>query len=384
VGTTRAFESITVTTKTSGIIESVNFEEGQTVEAGHEIIRLDRAERRADLEATKAAILQEEARRNEVKTKLERAMALRRSGAGTEALVDDLTAQMRTADSAVQAAIARQRAAEARLNDLVIRAPFTGRVGVRSVSVGALVEPRTVVTTLDDVSKIRLDFAVPENLIARLSVGSPVSAKAVAFGGRTFPGEVAVVDTRVDPVTRSVRMTAVLDNASGTLKPGMFVNVSVEVARRDNAILIPEEAVVGEGPQQLAFVVVDGRVERRSLTIGQRQDGKVEVKEGLKAGETLVVRGVQRVRPGAPVTTRPVGAAGQGGPGQGAPRAPGQGAPGPSGAGQGGAGQGGAGQGGSLPGPAAPANAPSAAIPAAPGPAAQVQGGSAVPPSTVR
>lgn len=308
VGTTRAFESITVTSKVAGLIEALTFDEGQTVVAGQELVRMDGAERQADLEAARAQIAQEEAKRNELRTKLERAIALRRSGAGTEAQADDLTAQVKTSDSAVQAAISRERAAQARLNDIVIRAPFTGRVGVRQVSPGAYLESKTVVTTLDDVSRIRIDFSVPENLIARLGVGSTVAVQAPAFGARKFPGTVSVVDTRIDVITRAVKMTALIENPDGTLRPGMFMNVGLEVARRENAILVPEEALVGEGPLQLAFVVKDGRIERRVLTIGQRQEGKVEVVAGVSPGETLVVRGVQRVRAGIQVNVRPLGA----------------------------------------------------------------------------
>jgi membrane fusion protein, multidrug efflux system len=329
VGTTRAFESIVLNSKVSGIVESISFQEGAKVAQGEELLKLDSAERRADVESSRAAIQQEEARRAELRTRLERAVALRRSGAGTEALVDDLTAQIRTADSAVQAAIARERAAQARMNDMIIRAPFTGRVGIRQVSVGSFLENRTTITTLDDISKIRLDFQVPETLVGRLEVDAPITASGPAFGARRFSGQVRVVDTRVDPVTRSVRLTAVIENPDENLKPGMFLNVNLKVAVRGEAMLIPEEAIVGEGPLQIAFVVKDNRIERRLLTIGQRQDGKVEVSRGLAVGEQLVVRGVQRVRQGLVVTPRPFGApppAPAGTP-AGAPAAPSAGAP---------------------------------------------------------
>jgi membrane fusion protein (multidrug efflux system) len=333
VGTTRAFESVTVTSKIAGIVEAVLFDEGQSVKAGDDLIRLDGAERRAELEGARAAVAQEEARRAELRTRLDRAVQLRRSGSGTEALVDDLTAQVKTADSAVAAAVSRQRAAEARVSDLTIKAPFAGRVGVRTVSVGALVEPRTAITTLDDVSKVRLDFAVPEVFLGRIAAGSVVFGQTVAYGDRRFEGSVAVVDTRVDPVTRSVRMTALIDNADLALKPGMFMNVALQVTTRPDAMLVLEEALVGEGPLHLAFVVKDGVIERRVVKIGQRQEGKVEVTEGLKPGETIVVRGVQRVRQGMPVTARPFGAQAApprgGAPGGGAPGAGGRPAGGP-------------------------------------------------------
>jgi membrane fusion protein, multidrug efflux system len=325
VGTTRAFESVQINAKVSGMVESVSFSEGATVKAGDELLRIDSAERRADHEAARAAITQEEAKRNELKTKLDRAIQLRRSGAGTEALVDDLQAQVKTSDSAVQNALAKERASRARMNDAVVRAPFSGRVGIRQVSIGTYLESRTNITTLDDISSVRLDFQIPENLLARIATGSTVRATSLAYGTRNFAGKVAVIDTRIDPVTRSVRLTALLENPDLQLRPGMFLNVWLEVTKRDNALLIPEEAVVGEGPLQIVFAVKDSKIERRVVKIGQRENGKVEVTEGLAEGEPVVVRGLHRVRGGLTVTARPLGSAPAGAPPAGAASPPGGG-----------------------------------------------------------
>ncbi|WP_150286419.1 efflux RND transporter periplasmic adaptor subunit [Rhabdaerophilum calidifontis] len=305
VGTIRAYESVALTAKVSGIVDRISFEEGQSVKAGDELVRLDVAERRADLEAARAAIATARAKREETMQKLQRALALRQTGAGTEAQVADLTAQVKTAETDVVAAEARERSAAARLDDLILRAPFEGRVGLRQVSLGAAVDSKVTITTLDDISRMRLDFAVPETLIARIAVGSPVAAESVAFPGRAFSGTVSVIDTRIDTVTRAARVTAVIPNPDQALKPGMFMTVRLRVATRENAVLAPEEAIVAEGPRQIAFRVRDGRVERRVVTIGQRQDGKVEILDGLAAGDVIVVRGVQRVRQGVPVQTRP-------------------------------------------------------------------------------
>ena len=308
VGTTRAFESVMINAKVSGIVEAVSFTEGATVQLGDELLRMDGAERKAELEAAKAAIAQEEAKRNELRTKLDRAIQLRRSGAGTEALVDDLQAQVKTSDSAIQNALAKDRAAQARMNDVVIRAPFTGRVGIRQISVGTYLDTRTSITTLDDISKVRLDFQVPENLLARIRTDSSVLASSIAFENRKFEGRVAVIDTRIDPITRSVRLTAIVDNKDFLLRPGMFMNVALQVSKREKALLIPEEAIVGEGPLQVVYAVKDNKVERRIVRIGQREAGKVEIIDGLALGEQIVVRGVQRVRGGLTVTARPFGA----------------------------------------------------------------------------
>lgn len=305
VGTLRAYESVTLTAKVSGTVEKIAFEEGQFVKAGDELIRLDVSEKRADLEAARAAIATTRAQHAETGQKLERAQALRRTGAGTEAQVADLTLQLKTIETNIAAAEARERAAAARLDDLIIRAPFDGRVGLRQVSLGALVDNKVSVTTLDDISRMRLDFAVPETLVGRVGIGAKVSATSLAFPDRVFEGEIAVVDTRIDTITRSAKVTALVANKDAALKPGMFMNVSIEVAVRDNVVLAPEEAIVAEGPRQIAFIVKDGKVDRRVVRIGQRQKGNVEIQSGVEAGEVIVVRGVQRVRPGLPVQTRP-------------------------------------------------------------------------------
>ena len=305
VGNTRAFESVALTAKVSGIVEKISFIEGQTVQAGDEILRIDAAERIADVEAAKATIMTARAQRQETLQKFERAQALRRSGAGTEAQVADLTLQLRTSETGIAAAEARQRSAAARLDDYVLRAPFAGRVGLRSVSLGASVDNKVVVTTLDDVSRIRLDFSVPETLVPRVGVGATVISQSLAYPDRKFLGKVVVIDTRIDPVTRSGKVTAIIENADQVLKPGMFMNIALQVAARENALLAPEEAIVAEGPRQIAFVVKDGKIERRIVMIGQRLDGKVEVIDGLAVGDVIVVRGVQRVRNGMPVQTRP-------------------------------------------------------------------------------
>jgi membrane fusion protein (multidrug efflux system) len=328
VGTTRALESIVVTSKISGIVQSIGFEEGQFINKGDELIRLDGAERRADVEAAFAQIVQTEAQRDEIRQRLDRARKLTGSGAVTEARIDELEAQLRSAEALVKSREALRRAVEARFNDLVILAPFDGRVGVRQISVGAYIEPKTAITTLDDLSSVRLDFAVPENLLGALTAGSEVTAFAAAYGERAFTGKVAVVDTRIDPVTRSVRLTALIPNANRELRPGMFMNVRLSVNVRENAVLVPEEALVGEGPRHIAYAVVDGKVQRRVVTIGQRQPDRVEILAGLKAGETIIVRGVQRVRPGQEVRTRPADGAPTPAPPGGAPMKPQAAAPG--------------------------------------------------------
>jgi membrane fusion protein (multidrug efflux system) len=203
-------------------------------------------------------------------------------------------------EATLKANRARLGAATARLEDTVIRAPFSGRVGLRRVSVGTLISPGAVITTLDDTSVIKLDFSVPENFLATLREGLSIHARAPAFPGRSFAGTVASIDSRVDMNTRSVTVRALLANEDGVLKPGMFLNVTLANDERE-ALVIPEEALTPEAERQFVFVVVDGKAQRREVRIGNRRPGSVEVLAGLSAGERVVVEGTQKIRDGAQV-----------------------------------------------------------------------------------
>jgi len=288
VGTARANEAVVVTAKVTGIVSAIAFREGQRVQAGDLLIEFESRQARAELEEARANL-------DEYRRRMQRAEALRRSGAVTEARFDETTAL-------VQAGAARVKSMEARLADLRIVAPFAGKVGLRQVSLGNLVQPGTVVTTLDDVSRIKVEFALPEVTVGVLRMGLPVSARSAAYPGRTYEGQVRAIDTRIDPVTRSVRVNAEFDNTDGSLLPGMFLMVELVADRRENAVLVPEEAVVPEGVRQYLFVVRDGVARRTEVTLGERLPGRVEIAKGIAVGDQIVLRGTQKLRDGTRVT----------------------------------------------------------------------------------
>jgi membrane fusion protein (multidrug efflux system) len=287
VGTLRANEAVTINSKQTGNIKTIRFEDGQLVERGAVLVELDDAEARAQLAVA-------EADRRNAQQLLERSRALLTRQAVAEARVDELTAALDRADAAT-------RAARARLQDLVVTAPFAGQTGLRRVSPGALVSNGTAITTLDDIRTVKLDFRVPEAALGSLRQGLTVTAKSPAYPTETFTGAVSAIDTRVDPVTRAVEVVAELPNADLRLKPGMFMNVGLTLSTRPDAVLIVEEALVPLGERQFIFVVADGRAQRRAIAIGPRQSGMVQVLDGVKPGEIVIVRGTQRVRDGAPV-----------------------------------------------------------------------------------
>lgn len=286
LGTARANESIEVTSKTSNLVTAVRFEEGQRVRRGNVLVELDGEAARADLAVANAAL-------TESGSQLQRSRELH----ATKVLSDQQIEQIVATHEANRARVA---AAQSRVNDTVIRAPFDGRVGLRRVSVGGLVAPGTVITTLDDASTIKLDFTVPETAVAAMRPGLVLEARSVAWPGRAFKGRVASVDSRVDPQTRSVVVRALVPNDEGLLKPGMFLNVSLERGEAD-VLVVPEEALLPEQGSVYVYVVDDGKASRRKIETGRRGVGSVQVLAGLASGELVVTEGTQKLRDGVTV-----------------------------------------------------------------------------------
>lgn len=287
LGTARANESVEVRPKITETVTAIRFEEGQYVKAGEVLIELEDAEARAAVAAAKAALVDSE-------SKYKRNQELARSDMVSESQVETSAAQ-RDADRAAL------DAAQARLRDTVVRAPFAGRVGLRRISLGSLVGPSTVITTLDDTDTIKLDFDVPETAIAHIARGLPVVARSAAWPDATFEGTVASIDTRVDPVSRTLTIRALLANPEHLLRPGMFL--TVELLRRDvTALVVPEQSIVPEQSRQFVLVVDgEGMVDKREVRIGRRRPGQVEVLDGVAEGDVVVVEGTQKARPGTRV-----------------------------------------------------------------------------------
>jgi membrane fusion protein (multidrug efflux system) len=307
LGNARANEAVDITSRTSNVVVRIRFEEGQRVERGAVLVELDPAQARAELQSAEAALV-------ESRAAFERSRQLAGSAVLSRAQLDQIEATLKSNEAKVAAA-------KARLDDQYIRAPFAGRTGLRRVSVGSLVNPGTVITTLDDVSVIKLDFAVPETVVALLTSGLPITAQSAAYPGRDFAGRVSSVDSRIDPVSRSVLVRAEVPNRDGVLKPGMFLTVTLE---RDAApaLMMPEGAVVPEQGRTFVFVVEGGQASRREVQLGRRRPGEVEVLAGLRPDERVVVEGTLKVRDGAQVREANVAAP------AGLPGAPPSGAPG--------------------------------------------------------
>jgi membrane fusion protein, multidrug efflux system len=286
LGTARANESIEIQPRISSLIETVVFDEGQLVEKGEILIHLEDNEIAAGLALAEASL-------SESRSLYNRSLSLADTQAISAADLEQLLAQVRVDEASVEAA-------KARLDNTIIRAPFSGRVGLRRVSPGSFVNTSTVITTLDDVSKIKLDFSVPEAFLTVLTEGMNISAESLVYPDRVFEGTVASIDTRLDPVSRAVQVRAILPNENELLKPGMFMSVDLK-RDRGEVVVAPEQSIVPEGGSQFVFVVADGKAEKRQVVLGRRVPGFVAIENGLEAGESVITEGTHKVRDGSAV-----------------------------------------------------------------------------------
>jgi len=287
LGTAYANESVTITAPVAERISKILFANGATVKAGDLLVQLEDAEESADVE--EATVNLDEQRRE-----LDRVKALREKKMVSEQEVD-------TRRSATEAAQARLAAAQARLRDRAISAPFAGTLGIRRVSLGALVNSGTVITTLDDLDLIKADFTLPETLLPDIAIGLTIEARSVAWPDETFTGTVASVDSRVNPTTRAVTVQAHIPNPHRRIRPGMLLTVSL-ISRPRETLSAPEKALLAYGDKHYAFVLKpDNTLERRELHLGEREVGWVEIESGLKEGEPIVVEGLMDMKDGVRV-----------------------------------------------------------------------------------
>jgi membrane fusion protein (multidrug efflux system) len=289
LGTVAAAESAEISAKVTETVEELLFEDGQAVEEGDVLARLSAQEVLAGLEGARASLAEHE-------RELGRLRGLVKDGAAPAARLDER-------ETLAEVARRRIQEGEARMEDRVIRAPFSGRVGLRRISPGALVAPGTVLVTLDKLDTVRLDFQVPEVFLPGVTPGMTVEARSPAWPGRVFEGAVSQLDSRVDPVSRAVTVRAELKNEDLALRPGMLMTVRARQAPRQ-ALIAPERALTGLGRRQFVYVVraeKDGAgasVEQVEVTLGSRRPGFVEITAGVAAGDLLVTDGAMGLRSG--------------------------------------------------------------------------------------
>ena len=284
IGTAKARESVTLTSKVSEVVQAVHFESGDEVRAGAPLITLRGDSQQAALVAAQATYVEAD-RLYKRQSELANQQLIARSLLDTQRAVRD-------------AALARVQQMRSDIGDRNVRAPFAGVLGIRQVSPGALITPTTVIATLDDIARMYVDFPVPEAQLAHLANGQALSARSTAYPGRTFEGVVSTIDARIDAATRSVMVRGDFPNPDRLLRPGMLLEVQLSRPARQ-ALVVPEIALVQVGRDTFAFrVKPDSSVEQVSVEVGARRSGSAEVTAGLNTGDRIVVDGTGKLRAG--------------------------------------------------------------------------------------
>lgn len=302
LGVAKGRQSVTLTAKNTELITRVLFRDGQRVARGAALVELQAGEQ-------DAAILEASAELEQARKAYDRWRTLAEQGYAPRAQVEQYEAAYRTAQ-------ARLQAAQVRRGDRIVRAPFSGVVGLSDVTPGTLINPGAAIVTLDDLSVVRVDFDVPERFIGAVREGGPIVAVADALQGSTFNGRIAKVDTRIDERTRALTARAEFPNPGGVIRPGMLIKVRIVESGRQS-VAVPESAVQFQGESAAVFKIVpEGRrtvAQRVEVTVGAREGGLVEIRDGLAAGEKVVAAGLNRVQPNQPVRVAGAGGAAGGG-----------------------------------------------------------------------
>ncbi|MEL7012543.1 MAG: efflux RND transporter periplasmic adaptor subunit [Pseudomonadota bacterium] len=283
VGTTRARQSVEIVPEADGRVVELLIIPGQSVNRGDILVKLDDTIELADLAEARARVTE----REQALARVERLAA---SAAVSQASLEEATARLAEARAQLDRA-------EQRFTNRTITAPFSGVVGLSAIDQGAWAEEGEMITTLDDLSDVEVEFSLPETLFTGVRIGQHISARSAAFPGQSFDGQIAAIDSRIDPVSRSFRTRAIIPNPDSVLPGGMFMSLTLTLSESDK-VVVPEEAVIFQAAETYVFVANDGVASRIRIKTGQRQDGLVAITEGLDSGTEIIVRGLQRVKDG--------------------------------------------------------------------------------------
>lgn len=287
IGSLRSDESVQIASEIAGRIIELPLKEGEQVKEGDILVKLDEALVRAELaDAT--------ARYEFAKGNQKRAQTLARSGNVTERARDE-------ADTNAETSLAAVELAKTRLSKHVIRAPFSGTVGLRVVSPGAYIGIGAPIVNLEKIDTLKINFKVPELYLADIKTGQGVEVMLDALPGRTFNGTIYAIDPHVDVNGRSLSIRATLLNTDGSLRPGLFARLLVKGLTEREVVVVPESAIVPRGGDNVVFAIEDGKAVESKVKLGNRKAGFVEILDGLKAGASVVTAGQQRLRNGSSV-----------------------------------------------------------------------------------
>lgn len=296
VGSLRAVQGADLSTESSGVVTKILFENGAEVKQGDLLLELDSDSEQANLRSA-------EAEQQLARTVYERTLRLRANSTVPQSELDSAESQLRKMTALVEqlrANIAKKQ----------IRAPFTGRLGIREVNLGQFVDNGGKIVSLQSLDPIYVDFLLPQQLIAGLRPGKPLRVITDVYPDRVFNGELTAINSEIDRVTRNIRLQGTLQNSDGALRPGMFARVILTLGEPEDVLRIPVTAVLRAPYGDSVFVVVekeggDGAktlaAEQRFVRLGRSQGDYVAVTEGLKAGDQVVSAGAFKLRNGAPI-----------------------------------------------------------------------------------
>ncbi|GAA0361338.1 efflux RND transporter periplasmic adaptor subunit [Bowmanella denitrificans] len=287
LGTARANEAVAITALESEIVDSIAFDDGDLVKKGQLLLTLNNREERARVNELEVNL-------QEAKRQLMRIRDLAKENATSAQLLDAQEAR-------VNALAAQLEVANAQLAELEIRAPFAGKLGIRRFSKGALVKPGDVITTLDDLQQIKVDFSISEAHLPDVEKGQLVLASTVAYPGQQFRGEISSLDSRIDPVTRSVQVRAMISNPELKLRPGMLLQINLQ-KQVLNTLVLPEGALLPIQDKQYVYVVdSNSKAHQQEVEVGRRKPGLAQILSGIQAGDKVVIEGTLRLSEGSQV-----------------------------------------------------------------------------------
>lgn len=291
VGSLIAGESADIHSEIAGQIEKIQFEEGQPVKKGDVLMQIDRSLIQTELSKAKAAY-------DATSATFSRDDKLKESGYVSNQKWDLSKSDLQTSKSAVENA-------RIRLEKTSVRAPFDGVAGLRSFSVGDYAQIGQVLTTIDSINPLKLEFSVPERNYSAVQTGQKITFSVDAWPGETFEGEIYAIDPRINPDTRNFNVKANIQNNENRLRPGMYSRISIATITRQNVLMIAEEAIMPQGEKSFVYTIVDGKATMTQVTPGIRDNGRVEITAGLNAGDEVITAGTMRIGPGAPVMVLP-------------------------------------------------------------------------------
>lgn len=287
IGTLIADASATLRAEIAGQVIAIHFEDGQALQKGAPLFSFESTVLEAEVNEARANASRSEA----ALTRARELFAKKLISA------DDYD----TARANYDVDAARLRSSQAILSKMVIRAPFDGFAGLRRINIGDYANVGQELVDVVRLDLLRVDFSLPEILLAKIKTGLPVEITVDAYPGESFPGTVTAIAPKSDVAGHSIEVRARLPNSELKLRPGLFVRINVSLGNRADAIVIPEQAIWPVGRDKTVFVVVDGKAMQRVVALGVRQPGSVEIVSGLTPGETIVTAGQMKLFDGASV-----------------------------------------------------------------------------------